>query len=79
VTTALRWTNESLRSYAATHRRTYFIDIVRRFDETGRDGLFIDDCCHLSNAGAALEAETIYREMIRNMDPSIPGRDPPKE
>lgn len=68
VVTALRWLNESLRAFAGQAPRTRFIDIVRRFDEVGRDGLFVDDCCHLTTEGAALEAKTIYDAMIRNDD-----------
>jgi hypothetical protein len=65
--TALRWVNESLRLFAARAQRTHFIDVIRRFDEVGRDGLFIDDC-HLTDAGAAIEAKAIYESMVRNGD-----------
>ncbi len=65
---AITWFNEALRSYALTASRTYFLDIEKRFDAAGRKGLFIDDCCHLSDAGAKLQSQIIYDEMTAHGD-----------
>jgi hypothetical protein len=57
-----------LKTYAQSSPRTHFVDIVRRFDEVGRPGLFVDKCCHLTDAGAAVEAQAIYDEISGNGD-----------
>jgi hypothetical protein len=68
MATALRWLNESLSIHARRNQRTHFVEILRVFDGAGRDKLFLDDCCHLSDAGAALEAKTIHEAMQQNGD-----------
>lgn len=68
LATALRWMNESLLAYASKTPRTHFVDLEGPFDLAGRKNLFIDDCCHLSDAGAELEARIVYDAMSQNGD-----------
>ncbi len=60
---AIRWLNESMKTYAASAPRTHFLDIGKAFDAAGRQGMFVDDCCHLSGQGARLQAEAVYAGM----------------
>ena len=66
--TSVRWLNHAIQEYAKSAQRTHYIDIVERFDALGRDGLFVDDCCHLSDVGATRQAKIVYDEMSRNGD-----------
>lgn len=58
--------NRILEKFASLHKNVYFFDLVPYFDKIGREGLFIDDCCHLSEKGAQQEAEFVFEHLQIN-------------
>lgn len=52
--------NETLKDYSLRNRKFVFIDAMREFwNQRDEGGLFIDECCHLSEDGARYEVELI--------------------
>ncbi len=58
----IRRFNEVLRKFAEANKGVYFFDILKHFDEIGRQEKYLDDCCHLSPSGAKAEAQFLLKE-----------------
>jgi hypothetical protein len=52
--------NRFLKSFAHSHENVFYLDTAAHFDRLGREGCFVDACCHLSEYGAQREAQYIY-------------------
>ncbi|MDD5751753.1 MAG: hypothetical protein PHS73_04520 [Candidatus Peribacteraceae bacterium] len=63
---AVDWLNTIFRNFAQEHDGVYFFDVVDYFDRAGREGSFIDACCHLSGTGAELQAKFLFEQMRKN-------------
>lgn len=59
--------NKILQNFASSYEDVYFFDVNSYFNKIGRNGLFIDEACHLSHAGTQKEAEFIF-EGLRSRD-----------
>jgi len=57
--------NGILESFDASHNDAYFFDVAAHFSEIGEEGLFSDDCCHLTAEGNRVQAEFLVEEMRR--------------
>jgi len=55
--------NRMMREFAETHKGVYYFDVSSHFDSIGREGLFVDDSCHLSERGAEEQAEFIMDQL----------------
>lgn len=60
----IRYLNDIFREYAATHPNVNFFDIENRLYKFDADVIFLDDCCHLTNVGARLQAEFLLRWLL---------------
>jgi hypothetical protein len=58
--------NEILYKFASSHKGVYYFDIIGYFENIGRDGMFVDSCCHLSEKGAQKQAEFILEQLQAN-------------
>jgi len=58
--------NDMLQKFASSHKDVYYFDVSEYFDKIGREGLFIDDSCHLSEEGSEKQADFIVDELIKN-------------
>ena len=57
---AVDWFNTALKEYAE-HDGVYYFDVVTYFDERGRGGYFLDECCHLTELGNDIQARFLLR------------------
>ena len=61
---AIDWLNTAMSTFAQEHEDVFFFDVAGYFDQCGRSGYFIDECCHLSVMGAEVQAKFLYRELL---------------
>ncbi|MDD4628044.1 MAG: hypothetical protein PHE68_01465, partial [Candidatus Peribacteraceae bacterium] len=62
---AVDWLNIILRDFVQAHKGTYFFDVADFFDQKGREGNFIDACCHLSEQGNAAQASFLLEQLTQ--------------
>ena len=55
--------NETLKEYADVHHDVYFFDLEAYLYQFSDDDIFLDDCCHLSEIGARMQAEFILKDL----------------
>ncbi len=63
---AIDWLNTLFRDFAQSHKGAYFFDVVDFFDGEGREGNFLDACCHLSATGSTLQARFLFDQLKEN-------------
>jgi len=63
---AIDWLNRIFHDFAQDHPSVLFLDVVDFFDRIGREGKFVDACCHLSAEGAREQSNFLYQELKKN-------------
>src|SRR3989338_2492170 len=63
---SIDWLNSTFDTFAKTHDDVYFFDVSDEFDRIGREGNFLDLCCHLSATGATAQAEFLYEKLVKS-------------
>jgi hypothetical protein len=58
--------NKTFYQFASSHKGVYYFDVIAYFDKVGREPMFIDACCHLSELGAQKQSEFILEQLLKN-------------
>jgi len=58
--------NKSLKQFSKRNADVSFIDITTIFNFANDEHLFIDECCHLSDEGAELQAKLMFDYLASN-------------